>query len=105
MKDEGKTKEQLIDEVAELRRRVTEFESSEAGRKVRIGEILMEMGCLTKLQLVRYLQKQREEMDSYRREHRQKRLGEILLEAGIITEEELYEALAEQQRRRQRGGW
>jgi CRP-like cAMP-binding protein len=100
MRDEDKTKQQLIDELMELRQRVEKFESLETGRGLRIGEILMEMGCLTRLQLVRYLQKQKEEMENYTREHRQKRLGEVLLESGIITEEDLHKALAEQQRRK-----
>lgn len=104
MKDEDKTREQLIDELVELRRRVAELEASEAERKrlrkgqaVKIGEILMEMGCLTRLQLERSLEKQKEaEMLTHMLEHRHKRLGEILVETGIITEEQLNRALAEQ---------
>ena len=107
MKDEDKTKGQLIAELVESRRRIVALEELESqrkrleeGRALKIGEILMEMSCLTRLQLVRYLKKQKEEMDSYRYEHRQKRLGEILLEASIVTEEELHSALSEQQRRK-----
>ena len=33
MKDEDKTKEQLIDELREIRRRITDLETSEAERK------------------------------------------------------------------------
>lgn len=104
MRDEDRTKEQLIYELVELRKRVAELEELEnqrkrleEGRALKIGEILMEMGCLTRLQLVRYLKSQKEDMDSYRYEHRQKRLGEILIDAGVITEEQLHDALAKQQ--------
>ena len=57
LKDNNKTKQQLIDELAELRRQITESKASETERKcseeqrpARVGEILIEMGCLTKLQ-------------------------------------------------------
>lgn len=106
MKDADKTKEQLIEELAKLRQQIVEFEAMVAEQKrveqkqgVKIGEILMEMGCLTRLQLARYLEKQKSEMLSYMRDHRQKPLGEILLEAKIITEEQLHKALTEQQMR------
>ena len=107
MKDRNKTKEQLIDELVELRRRVAEFEASEAERRrlgqkqgVKIGEILMEMGYLTKLQLNTSLRKQKEaEMLVYMLEHKHKRLGEIMVESGIITKEQLHSALEEQQAR------
>lgn len=106
MRHEDKTKEQLISELVELRKRIAELEESEAqhkrleeGRALKIGEILMEMGCLTKLQLVGYLKRQREDMLNYRNEHRWKRLGEILIEAGVITEEQLHDALSKQQTR------
>lgn len=93
------TREQLTEELANLRRQVTMLEFSRAEQRKRIGEILVEMGCLTRLQLARYLKKQKEEMESYRHEHRQKRLGEILLESDVITEEELHKALEEQRER------
>lgn len=104
MKDEDKPREQLIDELVELRRRIAELEASEAERKrlqegqaVKVGEILMEMGCLTRLQLQRSLEKQKEvEMLTHMLERKHKRLGEILVEFGIITEEQLHSALAEQ---------
>lgn len=105
MKDEDKTKEQLIDELVELRRRTEESEASESKRtglgenqSVKIGEILVEMGHLTALQLERSLKKQEAQMLSKMLSHRHKRLGEILLESGIITEAELDSGLAEQQR-------
>ena len=105
MKDEEKTREQLMDELVELRRRIAELEASEAerkrlqkGRSVKIGEILMEMGFLTKLQLDRSLKKQKEaEMLTHMLERKQRRLGKILVESGIVTEEQLHNALAEQQ--------
>jgi hypothetical protein len=100
MKDEKKTKKQLIGELidlrkenAELRRKIAEFEGSEPDyiRGVRIGEILIEMGCLTFLQLHRALQRQKETM----LEH--KRLGQIMVEEGLITLEERSLALERQQ--------
>jgi len=96
MRDEDKTKEQLIEELTELRRRVADFEASEMDfmRGVRIGEILVEARCITISQLHRALQRQKEE-DMLK----DKRLGEILLESGLITKEERDIALAEQQRR------
>jgi hypothetical protein len=104
MRDEDKTKDRLIAELVGLHKRVAELEESEAQRKqlevsraLKIGEILMEIGCLTRLQLVRYLERQKEDMDGYRYKHRQKRLGEILIEAGIITEEQPHDALAKHQ--------
>ena len=60
---------------------------------LKIGEILVEMDCLTKIHLERALQKQKE---IHILEHRHKLLGEILIEAGIITQEQLRDALAEQ---------
>ena len=91
MKNEDKTKEQLIDELAEMHEELAKLRASEAARKrleeeqaLKIGEILMEMRCLTRLQLVRYLQQQREDMHNYRLKHRQKRLGELLIEAGSL---------------------
>jgi CRP-like cAMP-binding protein len=60
---------------------------------VRVGEILMEMGCLTRLQLDRTLRRQKE---SSRLEGKAKLLGEIMVESGIITDQQLISALAEQ---------
>jgi hypothetical protein len=100
MKDEDKTKEQLMDELADLRRRIFDFEASEIDfmRGVRIGEILVEARCITSSQLQRTLQRQKEE-DMLKH----KRLGEILVESGLITREERDGALTEQQRRAHRG--
>jgi|GEM_PF-2126332 len=103
MKDEGKTKGQLVVELTELRRRVAEmgkeideFEESEIDymRGARIGEILIGMGYLTFSQLHRTLRKQKES-DILRH----KRLGEIMVEQGLITVEERDSALEEQQKR------
>lgn len=95
MKDEGKTKEQLITELVELRRRVAEFEAErkrvEERRLPKIGEILMEMGYVTELQLEICLQRQREIEGRL--------LGEIMVESGIITSEQLLRGLAEQLKR------
>jgi len=98
MRDEDKTKEQLIAELVELRRRVAELETNlerleELLWGVRIGEILIEMGYLTMSELREALEKQRE-ADA--------RLGKSLVEAGIITEEQLRTALREQIKRFQR---
>jgi mevalonate kinase len=104
MKDEDKTKEQLVEELVELRRQIAELREVEANRKqvekergTKIGEILIEMGYLTELQLERFLKKQKEsEMLSQMIDRRHKLLGEIILESGIITQEELRRALSEQ---------
>lgn len=100
MKDERKTKKQLIGELidlrkenAELRRKIAESEESKLNymQGVRIGEILIEMGCLTFLQLHRALQRQKETILGH------KRLGQIMVEAGLITLEERSLALERQQ--------
>ncbi len=106
MKDEGKTREQLMDELAELRRRIDELEVSEYRQRaankasgVKIGEILMEMGYLTQLQLERSLKKQEARLISHMLSSKHQRLGEMMVESGIITEEQLHNALTEQQKR------
>jgi predicted unusual protein kinase regulating ubiquinone biosynthesis (AarF/ABC1/UbiB family) len=111
LNDEQKTKDQiideLIDELAELRRRVIELEESETDRKqleeqqgMKIGEILIEMGLLARSELEEYLRRQRAEILSYMLEYKQRRIGEILIESGIITEEELRSALSKQRTKR-----
>jgi CRP-like cAMP-binding protein len=65
-------------------------------RALKVGEILVEMGCLTKLQLERSLQKQKE---IHLLEQKHKLLGEIMIESGLITSEQLSNALAEQRMR------
>jgi CRP-like cAMP-binding protein len=65
-------------------------------KPLKIGEILVEMSCLTRSQLERCLEKQKES-HILKREH--KLLGEIMVESGIITEEQLRNALAEQRLR------
>jgi len=108
MQDEDKAKEhiidELIDELAELRRRIIELRTSgaetkqlEQQRGMKIGEILVKMGYLTDLQLNTYLRKQKAEMLSHLLDYEQRKIGGILVESGIITEEQLQEALAEQQ--------
>ena len=106
MRDEDKTKEQLIDELMEMRRQIDASESEwkrlEEKRGMKIGEILIEMSYLTGPQLERYLQKQNAETlsrISRMYERKRRRIGEILIESNIITEEELYSGLAEQQKR------
>lgn len=101
---EGKTKKQLMAELVELRRQLTDseverkrLEASMAERKrmeekrsLKIGEILVEMGYLTLSQLQRALQKQ-EEVDVLGQKH--KMIGVVLLESGIITLGQLQAAL------------
>jgi hypothetical protein len=89
MGDEGKTREQLIAELVELRR-----EMAGSVREGGIGEMLVEMGYITSSQLQRAVQKQKE---SDVLKHR--RLAEALVGLGFITREEKNKALAEQRRR------
>ncbi len=106
MRDEDKAKEQLIAELVELRQWVVDFEASEAERKqleeqraVKIGEILIEMGFLTDVQLKKSLKKQEAEIFDQMLSSKRRRLGEIMVEAGIISEEQLQTGLEEQKRR------
>jgi PAS domain S-box-containing protein len=101
MKDENKTKKQLIEELVELRRKVAELEALEVERKVlqeqravKIGEILVEMGYLRQLQLKEALQRQ-SELRELGEKH--ERLGQILVESGLITGEQVRRALAIQE--------
>jgi len=100
MRDEDKTKEELLAELVELRRRVAELEGEreelEEEPPPKIGEILVEMGYITMMQLEICLQKQRE---ADRPGQRQRLLGEIMVESGIITSEQLLRGLAEQLKR------
>ena len=100
MKDGDKTKEQLIEELVELRGEIAEFEVSEVDfmRGARVGEILIQMGCLTYSQLQRALQKQKE-ADILKH----KRLGRIMMELGLITVTEMHSALEEQRIRLRHG--
>jgi CRP-like cAMP-binding protein len=63
-------------------------------RPMKIGQILIEMDCLTKIQLERSLQRQKEMREF---QGRDKLVGEIMMDSGIITKEQLRNALAEQQ--------
>lgn len=101
MRDEDKTKQQLMDELVQLRQQIAGLKASNAKHKdvedrrsVRVGEILIEMGCLTTLQLERALSKQRE-ADMRGDSHIP--VGKILAESGVITSEQLQAALTEQQ--------
>lgn len=102
MRDEDKTKRQLIDELVELRRQVAELRAQRTERKnstrrpVRVGEVLIEMGVLTKDQLENALRKQRE-ADMRGDSHIP--VGNILATSGIITRQQLHMALTEQRRR------
>jgi PAS domain S-box-containing protein len=91
MRDKDKTKEQLIAELVELRRQNSKFRYRQSATRegLKIGEMLMEMGWLTKAQLETALREQEEA------EHRIP-LGKILIGSGIITAEQLYTALVEQ---------
>jgi response regulator RpfG family c-di-GMP phosphodiesterase len=93
---EDEAKEQFVAELIDLRRRIADFEGSEVDfmQVMKIGEVLIEMGCLTFSQLQRILQRQKEDDTD-----RDKRLGQMMIEAGLITKEELDEALAEQRSR------
>ena len=112
MQHEGKTKnqiiEELMDELAELRRQIIELKASgaehrqlEKQRGLKIGEVLVKMGYVTDLQLQRYLRRQKAEMLSHLLDYKQRRIGQILVESGIITEEQLQGALAEQRKTQQ----
>ena len=93
MKDEDKTKKQLIAELLELRRQVHELRQMRlaVGKGLKIGEILIDMRLLTDSQLTEFLDKQEAS--------NRKRFGEIMIEAGIITREQLDLAIDEQLRR------
>ena len=69
-----------------------ENEKTEKMPNLKIGEILIEIGCLTRLQLEQALQMQEGGF-------RHLRLGEIMVRTGVVTEEELSAGLVEQQRR------
>lgn len=102
MRDEDKTREQLIDELIEARRQIAELRGSQhiqkrlgIQRSSRVGEILMEMGHVTASQLGRSLAKQEGAGASNR-----KRIGEIMIESGLITEQEMHSALEVQEFRK-----
>ena len=114
MRDEDRTKEQLMAELIKLRRRNAELEDrtgqlmgelgelrrliaelEEREQPLRTGEILVKMGYVTRQQLEEALIKQ-EELS--RLGHRQKLLS-IMVESGTITEEQLRTVLAIQSAR------
>jgi PAS domain S-box-containing protein len=98
MKDEDKTKEQLIDELVELRREIADLKRMRlaAGEGLKIGDILIDMGLLTRPQLEEFLEQQEVNNSNHTSGYEHKRLGEILIESGVITAEQLYAALVEQ---------
>ena len=123
LEEQAELKEQQIRErerqIAELRREFSELraqkpdrvspesqpeERPEEGPRPQVGEILMEMGYLTKTQLDWSLKNQRMEELRHLHDMKHRLLGRILLEYRIITEEQLEEALAEQRRRLLRRG-
>lgn len=83
---------QLRREVAELQQRIVELEAernrAKDRRLPRIGEILIDMGYATRMQLEVCLIKQQQTKG--------KLLGEIMVESGVITTDQLLQALAEQ---------
>lgn len=56
-------------------------------KKIRLGDLLVETGCITQEQLDRALVKQKE---------RKKKLGEVLVDDGVITEDDIAVALSNQ---------
>lgn len=101
MNNQDKTEEQLTGELAELRRQIDELKASQIqseqsgfSRGLRIGEILLEMGCLAGSQLLDGLKRQQE-----MRPVREQKLGEIMVESNFVTEREVASALEEQKRR------
>ena len=56
-------------------------------QKLRIGEVLIEMGVLTDKQLEEVLKLQKQSTEK-------KKLGELLMDLGIITEEQMLEAMS-----------
>ena len=101
MNNQDKTKEQLIEELAELHRQIGELKASQIqseqsgfSRGLKIGEILLEMGCLAGSQLLDGLKRQQE-----MKPVREQKLGEIMVESNFVTEKEIASALKEQKRR------
>jgi hypothetical protein len=101
MNNQDKTREQLIDDLAELRQQIDELKASQVrseqsgfSRGLKIGEILLEMGCLASSQLLEALKRQQE-----MKPVRERKLGEIMVESNFITEREVASALEEQKRR------
>ena|GEM_PF-2331711 len=98
MRDEDKTREQLTDELIELRRETADLRRMRlaAGEGLKIGDILIDMGLLTRPQLEEFLEQQRVGNSNHAPGYEYKRLGELLVESGVITAEQLYTALVEQ---------
>jgi len=106
LRDKYKTKKQLLSELEELRQQVTALKTERAElrrlaprRTVRVGEILIELGFLTKEQLEGALQKQKE-ADMRGESHVP--VGSILAASGVISREQLQVALTEQRNRLRR---
>lgn len=100
IRDEDKTKEQLIGEVVELRRRLNMISEivrsgrpdaeAKQERSTKLGEILVEMGYLTRAQLESALHDQQRAKVL---KHEYKQLGMLLVASGVITGEQLQAAL------------
>lgn len=103
MKDEDKTKEQIMDELVKVRGELARLKESESERKqlkesqsLKIGEILTEMGYITNQHLQDSLKRQKQ-ASTLRNKHRT--LGDIMVESGVITPEQLHAGLSEQLKR------
>lgn len=102
MRDQDKTQEQLIDELAALRRRNAELEALVSDFKLvqekplMVGEILIEMGHLTRSQMEQALEKQKESNETGQR---RMRLASVLVELGLVTGEQMGAALEIQELR------
>jgi len=100
MRDEDKTKQQLLDELVQLRRRVAELERLNdlrehlAQKPLRIGEILLEMGYATIPQLEEALQKQKELTE---RGQSYVRLASLMFKLGFINADQMSSALSLQE--------
>ena len=64
-------------------------------KRKKLGEILIEKGLATKVQVEEALKAQKELWDN---RHIQKKIGAILYEKGVIGTEDVDQALAEQKR-------
>lgn len=98
VKDEDKTKQQLIDELVQLRKRIAELEELHAAREqaVRIGEILIEMGYVTSPQLEEALRKQK---DLAEQGQSPMRLASVMIKLGFINTDQMSDALSLQEER------
>ena len=61
-------------------------------QKIRLGGLLVNEGIITKEELIKALNKQKE----LRNEGKNKKLGEILIELGFVTEKQILDSLSKQ---------